>query len=399
MVTDHTHTDIITSLLATHDPSIDRENTNITRVMGGLSNTVYKVDWEDGVVNMVVLVRIYGTHVTDDMRHTMQRISDIGVGPRIHHMTDHGAIEAWVDGRTMTRDEFHDPMWFSKIAREMARLHMGGFMHGDLHFNNVMIRPDDTIVFIDFEFAKEVTSTQDTAYDIANTFCEWMHRYESDEWWAVRPDEYPMIAEQRQFLSVYGVSSTDVCDWMVRIQSNVRAVHSRWIRWAIDRYDTTNDSSYIRFAEARAAQYPTLLAEHGSVVYMDGAFDLMHVGHVDTIHRISDTVLCAKLIVGIMSDSAVESYKRTPVLCATERGEMVSAIRGVSQVIVDAPFMDEMTTEFLDAYGIDLVMYGGDPKDPDPIGTWEPHYRPAIARGILRMIGYSDKQSTSNRLW
>jgi len=251
MVTDHTHTDIITSLLATHDPSIDRENTNITRVMGGLSNTVYKVDWEDGVVNMVVLVRIYGTHVTDDMRHTMQRISNIGVGPRIHHMTDHGAIEAWVDGRTMVRDEFHDPMWFSKIAREMARLHMGGFAHGDLHFNNVMIRPDDTIVFIDFEFAKEVTSTQDIAYDIANTFCEWTYCPTDTEWWLYDQTMYPTQREQKLFLTEYGIDHECMDSMLCSIYENLERVHDTWAVWALGRFSITNDPGYKLFSAAR----------------------------------------------------------------------------------------------------------------------------------------------------
>jgi cytidyltransferase-like protein len=365
--------------------------------MGGLSNTVYKVVREEDN-EIIVLVRVYGSHVTHDMRDTMQRISDVGVGPRIHHMTEHGSVEEWIDGRVMTRDEFHDPMWFSKIAREMARLHKGGFVHGDLHFNNIMVRPDNTIVFIDFEFAGDVNSPQDIAYDIANTFCEWTHRYKGNVWWEVCSDEYPTVSEQQQFLTAYGISPSDTCDWMSRIESHVRVVHSRWIRWAMERYDVTQDSSYIRFAEARATQHPSLLDEHGSVVYMDGAFDLIHVGHIDTLSRIRDTVLCSKLIIGIMSDVAVESYKRTPVLCAEERGMMIASIRGVDKVIVDAPFMEEMTDEFLDLHEIDLVMYGGDPNDPDPIGTWEPHYRPVIARGILRMIGYSDKQSTSSIL-
>ena len=63
-----------------------------------------------------------------------------------------------------------------------------------------------------------------------------------------------------------------------------------------------------------------------------GVFDLFHVGHLRLIQRAS--ACCRYLRVGVLSDELVEKYKsRRPVIPLDERMEILSAIRGVDEVV------------------------------------------------------------------
>ena len=151
----------------------------------------------------------------------------------------------------------------------------------------------------------------------------------------------------------------------------------------------------MRYANEVARQHPYLMHKYGKTVYMDGSFDVLHIGHVDTLTRCRDSVVCKKFIVGIMSDEAIKDYKRTPILAASERAAMVNALACVDEVIVDAPYMNGLDAEFISKHNIDVIMYGGDPKLQDPLTTWKEHYAVPIEQNILRLVSYSEKQSTT----
>lgn len=70
----------------------------------------------------------------------------------------------------------------------------------------------------------------------------------------------------------------------------------------------------------------------------NGAFDLLHVGHVR--YLLDAASRCDVLVVAVNSDASVRAAKGPdrPVIPASERAEMVAAIRGVSAVhVFDAP--------------------------------------------------------------
>ncbi len=134
-------------------------------------------------------------------------------------------------------------------------------------------------------------------------------------------------------------------------------------------------------------------ANSNKVIYVDGTFDLLHPGHLSFLRK-ARLLGCRKLIAGVISDDNVASYKRRPILSLQERAKMVEALSVVDDVVIDCPF-NAISEEFLDAHGIELVAYGGDPKLADPLSSWASHYRAAIDRGILNIIDYSDETSTS----
>ena len=83
-----------------------------------------------------------------------------------------------------------------------------------------------------------------------------------------------------------------------------------------------------------AALAERLRARGRRVVLANGCFDLLHVGHVrylDEARRLGDV-----LFVGINSDAAVTRLKGAgrPLMPATERAEILGALRAVDHVVV-----------------------------------------------------------------
>ena len=65
-------------------------------------------------------------------------------------------------------------------------------------------------------------------------------------------------------------------------------------------------------------------------VYMSFSTDMIHSGHISLIKKAQKL---GKLIIGVLSDEAVISYKRFPLLPFEERKTMFANIAGVSQVV------------------------------------------------------------------
>jgi rfaE bifunctional protein nucleotidyltransferase chain/domain len=82
------------------------------------------------------------------------------------------------------------------------------------------------------------------------------------------------------------------------------------------------------------AALETERAAGNTIAFANGVFDLLHVGHVRYLQdasRVADV-----LVVGVNGDDSVRALKGEgrPVTPENERAEIVSAIRGVSYVIV-----------------------------------------------------------------
>ncbi len=71
-----------------------------------------------------------------------------------------------------------------------------------------------------------------------------------------------------------------------------------------------------------------------TIAFANGCFDLLHVGHVRYLR--ASAAEADRLIVAVNDDASVASLKGPgqPVLCAADRAELVSALRGVAYVVV-----------------------------------------------------------------
>jgi len=94
-------------------------------------------------------------------------------------------------------------------------------------------------------------------------------------------------------------------------------------------------------------------------VYVDGIFDLFHIGHARALRQAKNLFPSTWLIVGVPSDELTHSLKGKTVLTDAERYESVSHCRYVDEIVEDAPWY--ITREFLDKHKIDFVAHGEDP--------------------------------------
>ena len=121
-------------------------------------------------------------------------------------------------------------------------------------------------------------------------------------------------------------------------------------------------------------------------VYLDVVGDLFHIGHINIFKQARE--LGDYLIVGIHSDSSVESYKRKPIISEYDRYEMIRNCRLVDEVIEDAPLV--LTKEYIKNNKIDFVVHGDD-KNPH----FEYQHKAALEMGIMKYLKYTDGISTS----
>ncbi|KAK4757795.1 hypothetical protein SAY87_019096 [Trapa incisa] len=92
------------------------------------------------------------------------------------------------------------------------------------------------------------------------------------------------------------------------------------------------------------------------VIYIDGAFDLFHAGHVEILKNARQ--LGDFLLVGIYHDHTVSEHRGTghPIMHLHERSLSVLACRYVDEVIIGAPW--EITKDMITTFNISLVVRG-----------------------------------------
>ena len=66
------------------------------------------------------------------------------------------------------------------------------------------------------------------------------------------------------------------------------------------------------------------------VVYVGMSADIIHPGHLNIIHEAQKL---GKVIVGVLTDEAIASYKRLPYLNYEQRSLVVKNLKGVAEVV------------------------------------------------------------------
>lgn len=92
------------------------------------------------------------------------------------------------------------------------------------------------------------------------------------------------------------------------------------------------------------------------ILYVAGAFDLFHVGHLDFLEAVRKHG--DYLIVGLHTDPVVNKYKgfNFPIMNLHERTLSVLAYRCVDEVVIGAPYT--VTAEMMEHFNISLVVHG-----------------------------------------
>nr|XP_020043581.1 ethanolamine-phosphate cytidylyltransferase isoform X1 [Castor canadensis] len=129
-----------------------------------------------------------------------------------------------------------------------------------------------------------------------------------------------------------------------------------------------------------------------TVIYVAGAFDLFHIGHVDFLEKVHGLADRPYIIAGLHFDQEVNRYKgkNYPIMNLHERTLSVLACRYVSEVVIGAPY--SVTAELLGHFKVDLVCHGKTEIVPDRDGS-DPYQEPK-KRGIFCQIDSGSNLTT-----
>lgn len=145
-----------------------------------------------------------------------------------------------------------------------------------------------------------------------------------------------------------GISTTDLVGRMLLCTKDHHASAVERDRAAM-RFLTTN-RKIMQFSNSRSP------SETDRIVYVDGAFDLFHVGHMRVLEAARQHG--TYVIVGIHEDSVVNAAKGSnyPIMNLNERVLGVLSCRWVDEVVMGVPFV--VTDEVLKSLAVDVVVAG-----------------------------------------
>lgn len=131
-----------------------------------------------------------------------------------------------------------------------------------------------------------------------------------------------------------------------------------------------------------------LRTERRTLVFTNGHFDLMHIGHLDYLERARQ--LGDALIVGINGDASTRRLKGPgrPLVPATERARLIAALGCVTGTVV---FEDDTATALIESLRPDVYVKGGDYADK----AWPERSAAEANGGRIALIPYLPGHSTS----
>ncbi|XP_029364397.1 ethanolamine-phosphate cytidylyltransferase-like isoform X5 [Echeneis naucrates] len=170
-------------------------------------------------------------------------------------------------------------------------------------------------------------------------------------------EEVKKSGRYRECKRTQGVSTTDLVGRMLLMtkahHSNIDSSdyqqhtdnfgkgHSPWT--GVSQFLQTSQK-IIQFASGQEPQ------PGDTIIYVAGAFDLFHIGHVDFLEAVHKLAQKPYIIVGLHFDQEVNRYKgkNYPIMNVHERTLSVLACRYVSEVVIGAPFA--VTKDLLDHF-------------------------------------------------
>lgn len=211
-------------------------------------------------------------------------------------------------------------------------------------------------------------------------------------------DAYAAVKRAGRFRTVKrteGVSSTDVVGRMLSSTVDHHVHESTSTISSNTTHFLPTSRRLAQFAGAAKAPRST-----DRVVYIDGSFDLLHSGHLETLRRAR--ALGDFLLVGVHNDDTVHRRKglNMPFMNVHERSLMVLACRYVDEVIIGAPWV--VTRDLITSMNISIVVHGshrsGTKSSMRGSPALEEPYAIPREMGILRRISSASDLSVEKIL-
>lgn len=199
----------------------------------------------------------------------------------------------------------------------------------------------------------------------------------------------------KQIKRTEGVSSTDIVGRMLlcvreRSTSDTHN-HSSLQRQFSHGHSQKSDDSGTRISHFLPTSRRIVQFSNGKgpgpdarVVYIDGAFDLFHAGHVEILRLARG--LGDFLLVGIHTDQTVSANRgrHRPIMNLHERSLSVLACRYVDEVIIGAPW--DVSKDMITTFNISIVIHGTVAEDNDFQKENRNPYEVPISMGIIKLL-------------
>lgn len=140
--------------------------------------------------------------------------------------------------------------------------------------------------------------------------------------------------------------------------------------------------------DALSLQCKSWQAEGKKIVFTNGCFDILHLGHLDYLSKAAD--LGDKLIIGVNTDASVQRLKgeNRPVIDEHTRATKLASFAFVDAVIL---FDEETPLELIKTTSPNILVKGGDYTIDTVVGAKE-----VIASGgEVRLLDFLAGHSTS----
>ncbi|XP_013146740.1 PREDICTED: ethanolamine-phosphate cytidylyltransferase isoform X1 [Papilio polytes] len=220
-------------------------------------------------------------------------------------------------------------------------------------------------------------------------------------------DTYHLVKEAGRYREVQrtaGVSTTDLVGRMLLLTREHFKRGDKEYTVALDHSSNLGTDSTARSPYTGCSQFlPTTqkIIQFSSglspkptdkVVYVAGAFDLFHVGHLDFLEAAN--AQGDFLIVGLHTDLEVNRYKGSnyPIMNLHERVLSVLACKFVHEVVIGAPY--SVTADLMDHFGVQVVCHGLTPIAPDADGS-DP-YKVPKQRACFKTLNSGNSMTTED---
>ncbi|XP_074578172.1 ethanolamine-phosphate cytidylyltransferase-like [Curcuma longa] len=206
------------------------------------------------------------------------------------------------------------------------------------------------------------------------------------------------VGRYKQIKRTEGVSSTDIVGRMllcVRERSLIGSNHSSLQRQfshghnqKVDDVGSATGTQISHFlpTSRRIVQFSNGKGPgpDARIIYIDGAFDLFHAGHVEILRLARE--LGDFLLVGIHTDQTISATRgpHRPIMNLHERSLSVLACRYVDEVIIGAPW--EVSKDMITTFNISLVVHGTIAENMDFLKDNSNPYSVPMAMGIYKQL-------------
>lgn len=131
-----------------------------------------------------------------------------------------------------------------------------------------------------------------------------------------------------------------------------------------------------------------LKKQHKKVVFTNGVFDILHVGHLTYLEEAKS--FGDILVVGINSDSSVKINKgdKRPINSEFDRAKMILGLKPVDYAVI---FNEKTPVEIIEKIKPDIHIKGGDYKKEDLPETKVVEEN----GGIVKILSFVDNKSTT----